>query len=63
MNPLTPIIFTFSGKKIGHKLSPGTHEAVLTKSRFNKADNLEITLTGVKPADKKVSIMMYLKTT
>lgn len=48
------VTFTFSGKKIGHKLNPGTYTAVLTKSRFNKAGNLEITLTEVKPATTKI---------
>ena len=50
---MIPITFTFSGKKIGHKLTPGTYTATLTKSRFNRAGNLEITLTEVKPTDKK----------
>jgi len=50
---MIPITFTFSGKKIGHKLTPGTYTAIMSKSRFNRAGNLEITLTEVKPATTK----------
>jgi len=50
---MIPITFSFFGKKIGHKLTPGTYTATLTKSRLNRAGNLEITLTEVKPTDKK----------
>ena len=57
MSPFTLITFTFSGKKIGHKLTPGTYTATLTKSRFNKAGNLEITLTEVRPTDESNKIL------
>ena len=50
---MIPITFKFSGKKIGHKLTPGTYIASLTKSRYNKAGNLEITLTDIKPSERK----------
>ena len=51
------ITFRFSGKKIGHKLAPGTYEALLLRTRFNRAGNLEMTLTEVRPAkaDEKLS--------
>lgn len=45
------IIFKFFGKKIGHKLAPGTYEARILRTRFNRAGNLEMTLTDVKPAE------------
>jgi len=45
-----PITFRFIGKKIGHRLAPGTYEAQMLRTRFNKAGNLEMTLTDVRPA-------------
>ncbi len=38
-------------KKIGHKLDPGsTYEADILRSRFNRAGNLEITVTNIRPS-------------
>lgn len=47
------ITITFQGKKIGHKLAPGTYKARMLRTRFNRAGNLEIVLTDVAPADSK----------
>jgi len=43
------ITITFTGKKIGHTLSPGTFSARMLKTRFNRAGNLEMTLTNIEP--------------
>ncbi len=48
MNPVQ-IVFKFFGKKIGHTLTPGTYEARILRTRFNRSGNLEMTLTDVKP--------------
>lgn len=48
---ITTIKFRFHGKKIGHKLDPGTYEARILRSRFNRAGNLEMTLTEVRPTN------------
>ena len=44
------ITFKFQGKKIGHKLIPGTYEARMLRTRLNRAGNLEMVLTEVTPA-------------
>ena len=37
-------------KKIGHKLDPTlVYEADILKSRFNRAGNLELTVTNIRP--------------
>jgi len=59
MKMFSPIIFKFLGKKVGHRLPPGRYSAVILRSRFNKAGNLEFTLTDVQPL--KGSIETELK--
>lgn len=49
---LYEVIFSFTGKKIGHSLKPGTYTAVIAKSRINRAGNLEVTLAHVAPREE-----------
>ena len=47
------ITFKFEGKKIGHKLTPGTYTARMVRTRINQRGNVEMVLTEVKPLDTK----------